>query len=80
MVIQAWHPVDLAAAIKKTGWTHARIAETLGVSRSTVSHGIRTGSSKVVRDFISELIGVPSEEIWPFLPPELPPLVPKRDW
>lgn len=79
MVIQAWHPVDLAAAIKKTGWTHARIAETLSVSRSTVSHGIRTGSCKVVRDFISKLLGVSAAEIWPFLPPELPPVAPKRD-
>ncbi|MBL0210813.1 MAG: helix-turn-helix domain-containing protein [Holophagaceae bacterium] len=73
MVIQGWHPVDLAAAIKKTGWTHAKIADALWVSRSTVSHGIRTGSSKAVRDFVSKLLGVPATEIWPFLPPEIPP-------
>lgn len=72
MVIQGWHPVDLAAAIKKTGWTHERIANELGVSRSTVSHGIRTGCSKAVRDFVSDLLGIPANEIWPFLPPEIP--------
>jgi len=72
MVIQGWHPVDLAAAIKKTGWTQAKIADALQVSRSTVSHGLKTGCSKAVRDFISELLGVPANEIWPFLPPENP--------
>jgi len=73
MVIHGWHPVDLAAAIKKKGWTHAAIAESLGVSRSTVSHGIRTGCSKAVRDFVSELLRVPEAEIWPYLPPPIPP-------
>ena len=65
MVI-AWHPQDIIAGIRKRGWTHRKIAEHLCLSRSTVTLSIKTGSSPIVRAFISELIGVPEAEMWPF--------------
>lgn len=61
-----WHPVDINAAIRKMGLTHEEIATQLHCSRSTVTHTIRTGSNKAVRDFISALVNTPAEEIWPF--------------
>lgn len=61
-----WHPVDINAAIRKAGLTHEEIAKRTGYSRSTVTHTIRTGSNKAVRDFISALVNASVEEIWPF--------------
>jgi len=72
-VVVAWHPQDIIAGIRKCGWTHQQISEHLGISRSTVTLTIRTGSSPQVRAFISQLIGVPEAELWPFrfpCPPE----------
>jgi Ner family transcriptional regulator len=65
MTILGWHPQDIIAAIKKQGWTHQRIADHLGVSRSTVSLCLKTGSSPAVRGFVAQLVGVSEQEIWP---------------
>lgn len=67
MTTLGWHPQDIIAAVKKQGWTHQRIADHLGLSRATVSLGIKTGSSPAVRKFVAELIGgVSEQELWPF--------------
>jgi lambda repressor-like predicted transcriptional regulator len=72
-MVVAWHPQDIIAGIRKGGWTHQRISEHLGISRSTVTLTIQTGSSPQVRAFISQLLGLPEAELWPFrfpCPPE----------
>lgn len=66
MTALGWHPQDILAEIKKHGWTHQRIAAHLGVSRSTVTLGIKTGCSGPVREFVSGLLGVPEQELWAF--------------
>lgn len=71
MVI-AWHPQDILAEIRKRGWTHQSIAVHLGLSRSTVSLSIKTGSSDQVRAFVANLIGVPEAKLWPFRFPPPP--------
>lgn len=65
-MVVAWHPQDIIAGIRKSGWTHQKIAGHLGLSRSTVTLSIKTGSSPPVRAFIAELIGVSEAELWPF--------------
>ncbi len=65
-MVNAWHPQDIIAGIRKRGWTHQRIADHLALSRSTVTLSIKTGSSPEVRAFIAELIDVPEAELWPF--------------
>ncbi len=64
-MVNPWHPIDINAAIRKQGLTHEEIARHLNCSRSTVTHTIRTGSSKAVRDYIALVVGCPAEEIWP---------------
>lgn len=71
MTVLGWHPQDILAGIKKHGWTHQQIADHLGVSRSTVTLAIKTGSSAPVREFVSKLLGVPEQELWAF---RFPPL------
>lgn len=66
MTTLGWHPQDIIAAVKKQGLTHERIAEQLKISRATVSLGIKTGSSPVVREYIAHLIGVSEQELWPY--------------
>lgn len=66
MTTLGWHPQDIISAVKKQGWTHQRIAEQLGISRATVSLGIKTGSSPIVREYVAHLIGVPEQELWPY--------------
>lgn len=65
-MVTTWHPQDIIAEIRKRGWTHQKIADHLGLSRSTVTLSIRTGSSVIVRAFIARLIGAQEEELWPF--------------
>ncbi len=64
MTVLGWHPQDIIAAIKKQGWTHQQIADHLEISRATVSLGVRTGCSPVVRKFVANLIGVSEQELW----------------
>jgi len=68
-MVVAWHPQDIVASIRKAGWTHQKIADQLEISRSTVTLCIKTGSSPIVRAFISDLINVSEAELWPFRSP-----------
>ena len=65
-MVVAWHPQDIIAEIRKSGLTHQKISDHLGISRSTVTLTIRTGSSPRVRAFVSGLIGVSEAKLWPF--------------
>jgi lambda repressor-like predicted transcriptional regulator len=71
MTALGWHPQDILTAIKKQKWTHQRIANHLKVSRSTVTLALKTGSSAKVRTFVSDLLGVPEEELWAFRFPSI---------
>lgn len=64
-MVVAWHPQDIIAEIRKRGWTHQKIADQVGLKRSTVTLSIKTGSNPLVRDFVARLIGVPEKKLWP---------------
>ncbi|MCW5223501.1 transcriptional regulator [Verminephrobacter aporrectodeae subsp. tuberculatae] len=60
------HPEQIKAAIRMQGTTPAAIADSLGVSRSMVSHVI-SGAAKSARiaDHIARLVGKPVTVLWP---------------
>jgi len=60
-----WHPEDTKAALRKLGWTQQRIADELDLCRRTVLLTIRNGRSERVCEFISKLLGVQPQDIWP---------------
>lgn len=60
------HPADIKAALQKRGTNQAKIAETMKVSRSTVSYVIQgRGKSRRVADAISQATGIPVDRLWP---------------
>ncbi len=60
------HPADIQAALKKKGITQAAIARQLSVSEMTVSRVVRgTDSSRRVAQAISDIIGIPLNNLWP---------------
>jgi lambda repressor-like predicted transcriptional regulator len=60
------HPLDIQAAIKKTGVNQSKLAERLGVSNSLISRVIYgTAKSQRVQDFIATRINKPVSELWP---------------
>lgn len=60
------HPADIKAALQKRGSSQTKIAETMNVSRSTITYVIqgRTKSRRVA-EAISAVTGVPVERLWP---------------
>jgi lambda repressor-like predicted transcriptional regulator len=60
------HPLDIQAAIKKTGFNQRKLAEKLGVSNSLISRVIfGTAKSQRVQDYIATRINKPVSELWP---------------
>jgi lambda repressor-like predicted transcriptional regulator len=60
------HPLDIQAAIKKTGINQRKLAEKLGVSNSLISRVIfGTAKSQRVQDYIATRIKKPVSELWP---------------
>ncbi len=60
------HPLDIQAAIKKTGTNQRKLAENLGVSNSLISRVIfGTAKSQRVQNFIATRINKPVSELWP---------------
>jgi lambda repressor-like predicted transcriptional regulator len=45
---QGWHPEDIKAALRKSGWTQQRVADELDLCRHTVSATIWNGQSQRV--------------------------------
>lgn len=60
------HPEDIKASIRKRNTSQSGIAASLGITVMTVSHVINgRGKSARVAKRISEVIGLPVDEIWP---------------
>lgn len=60
------HPADIKAALQKRGTNQSKIAETLSLSRSTVTYVIQGRSkSRRVAEAISTATGIPVERLWP---------------
>ena len=60
------HPADIKAALQKRGTNQSKIAETMKVSRSTVTYVIQGRSkSRRVAEAISTATGIPVDRLWP---------------
>jgi lambda repressor-like predicted transcriptional regulator len=60
------HPLDIQAAIKKTGINQRKLAVILGVSECLISRIINgTAKSQRVQDYIATRINKPVSELWP---------------
>lgn len=60
------HPVDIQAALKKTGTNQCKLAEKLGVSNSLISRVIYgTAKSQRVQNYIATRINKPVSDLWP---------------
>ncbi|WP_409015195.1 helix-turn-helix domain-containing protein [Caballeronia sp. LZ001] len=59
------HPEFLKAALRVAGYTAARLADELGVSRSMVTRVLDgKARSKRIEMRIAEVIGKPADELW----------------
>ncbi len=60
------HPADIAAALKRKKVTQAEVAAACGVVRGVANAVVRgVGRSKKVEAEISNVTGIPLEELWP---------------
>lgn len=60
------HPEQIKAEMRMVGWTQAKVADDLKVSRSSVSQAITgTVRSSRIQKRIAEIIGKPMSAIWP---------------
>ncbi|MCW3783556.1 helix-turn-helix domain-containing protein [Defluviimonas salinarum] len=59
------HSNPINHELARRGYTHARVARELGVTRPSVSKVCRgTSKSRRIEDFIANIIGVPPGDIW----------------
>lgn len=66
--LEGYSPTLIAALIRDAGWTQARLAEILGISRAAVSYTVQTGANPKLASLISRLLGVPAGALWPHRP------------
>lgn len=59
-----WNKQAILFALREKGTTASAIANKAGISRFTVYSGLESAYPKV-HDLISEVLGVPRQEIWP---------------
>ena len=59
------HVEDIKAALRKQGWTLAKIARELGVGPSAISHALTRQRSRRVEKVIASKLGLSPQEIWP---------------
>jgi lambda repressor-like predicted transcriptional regulator len=60
------HPLDIQAAIKKTGINQKELAEKLSVSNALISRVIKgKAKSQRVQDYIAKRINKPVSDLWP---------------
>ena len=63
---QGMHPADIVASLRKLGLTNRKIAETLECSPTAIRLVINnTQQSKRIADYIAQLIGKKTNDIWP---------------
>jgi lambda repressor-like predicted transcriptional regulator len=63
------NPLDIQAAIKKTGINQRKLAGKLGVSESLVSMVIKgTAKSQRIQDYIATRLDMPVSDVWPDQP------------
>ena len=60
------NPQEIIFKLRLNDWSGPKVGEALGISRSAIGHVIH-GRSKTrrVRYFISGIINIPVEDIWP---------------
>jgi len=66
MANREYPPAVISALIRVTGWSQASIADALGVSKASVSYSVQTGANPVITVFISQLLGIPATDLWPY--------------
>ncbi|EPL8341608.1 MULTISPECIES: helix-turn-helix domain-containing protein [Morganellaceae] len=59
-----WHPADIKAEISKRGFTFRDLSIAAGYAPDSLKGVLRTPSVPYEK-VISDVIGVPAEEIWP---------------
>jgi lambda repressor-like predicted transcriptional regulator len=60
------HPADIAAALKRAGYTQKEVGDACGVGRGVANAVIRgVGRSKRVEEKIAELTGLSLGQLWP---------------
>jgi len=60
------HPEQIKAEMRMRGYTQARLADEMGVKKSTVSQVISgTGKSLPIQTAIAKLLGKKITELWP---------------
>jgi lambda repressor-like predicted transcriptional regulator len=63
------NPLDIQAAIKKTGINQRKLASKLGVSESLISMVIKgTAKSQRVQDYIATRLDMTVSDVWPDKP------------
>lgn len=59
-----WHPADIQAALKKAGWSFARLSRANDYAVGCANNATRTPWPKMER-LIAEAIGLAPQQIWP---------------
>lgn len=59
-----WHPADVVAAVRKSGWTLRKLSKHHGYSPGALKNALYRSWPKAER-LIAEAIGVLPEKIWP---------------
>lgn len=62
--IQDWHPADIVAALKKSGWSLRKLSETNGYNPGSLARSLRHPWPQAER-VIAQAIGVHPAVIWP---------------
>lgn len=61
----AWEASGIIKGLRLKGWTQARAAKELRIPYHKFNYALKSGSLECVRDFISGVLGVPPQLLWP---------------
>lgn len=61
----AWEASSIIKGLRLMGWTQARAAKELRLPYHKFHYALKSGSLACVRDFISDVLGVPPHLLWP---------------
>lgn len=59
-----WHPADIVAAVRKSGWSLRKLSRHHGYTATALDNALHRRWPKAER-LIAEAIGVRPEKIWP---------------